>query len=38
MRIALENGQAWRDIARWNNIDNPNQLEVGQVLRVVPAK
>jgi lipoprotein NlpD len=36
MRIALENGQAWRDIARWNNIDNPNVLEVGQVLRVVP--
>jgi lipoprotein NlpD len=36
MRVALENGQAWRDIARWNNIDNPNQLEVGQVLRVVP--
>jgi lipoprotein NlpD len=36
MRVALENGQAWRDIARWNNIDNPNQLEVGQVLRVLP--
>jgi lipoprotein NlpD len=36
MRVALENGQAWRDIARWNNIDNPNQLEVGQVLRVMP--
>lgn len=36
MRVALDNGQAWRDIARWNNIDNPNQLEVGQVLRVLP--
>ncbi len=36
MRVALENGQAWRDVARWNNIDNPNQLEVGQVLRVLP--
>jgi lipoprotein NlpD len=36
MRVALENGQSWRDIARWNNIDNPNQLEVGQVLRVLP--
>ncbi len=36
IRVALENGQSWRDIARWNNIDNPNQLEVGQVLRVVP--
>jgi lipoprotein NlpD len=36
MRIALDNGQAWRDIARWNNIDNPNVIEVGQVLRVAP--
>jgi lipoprotein NlpD len=36
MRIGLESGQNWRDIARWNNLDNPNVLEVGQVLRVVP--
>jgi lipoprotein NlpD len=36
MRVGLETGQNWRDIARWNNIDNPNVLEVGQVLRVVP--
>ncbi len=36
LRVALENGQNWRDIARWNNIENPNVLEVGQVLRVVP--
>jgi lipoprotein NlpD len=36
LRVALENGQNWRDIARWNNIDNPNVLEVGQVLRVLP--
>ena len=35
IRIGLESGQNWRDIARWNNIDNPNLLEVGQVLRVV---
>ena len=35
IRIALETGQNWRDIARWNNIDNPNVIEVGQVLRVV---
>jgi lipoprotein NlpD len=34
LRIALEHGQNWRDIARWNNMDNPNVLEVGQVLRV----
>lgn len=36
IRVGLENGQNWRDIARWNNLDNPNALEVGQVLRVVP--
>lgn len=36
IRIGLENGQNWRDVARWNGIDNPNQIEVGQVLRVVP--
>jgi lipoprotein NlpD len=36
IRIALESGQNWRDIARWNNLDNPNVIEVGQVLRVSP--
>lgn len=36
IRIALDSGQNWRDIARWNNIENPNIIEVGQVLRVVP--
>lgn len=36
IRIALEAGQNWRDIARWNNMDNPNVIEVGQVLRVQP--
>lgn len=36
IRIGLENGQGWRDIARWNNLDNANLIEVGQVLRVVP--
>jgi lipoprotein NlpD len=36
IRIALDAGQNWRDIARWNNIENPNVIEVGQVLRVVP--
>jgi len=35
-RIALENGQNYRDIARWNNIQNADQIEVGQVLRVKP--
>ncbi|WP_442968773.1 peptidoglycan DD-metalloendopeptidase family protein [Ramlibacter sp.] len=36
IRIGLETGQNWRDIVRWNNIDNPNVIEVGQVLRVAP--
>lgn len=36
IRLSLDNGQNWRDVARWNNIDNPNLIEVGQVLRVVP--
>ena len=36
IRIALDAGQNWRDIARWNNLDNPNVIEVGQVLRVSP--
>ena len=36
IRIALDNGQNWRDIARWNGLDNPNVIEVGQVVRVVP--
>ncbi len=36
IRIALENGQNWRDVQRWNGLDNPNLIEVGQVLRVVP--
>lgn len=36
IRVGLENGQNWRDIARWNNLDNPNAIEIGQVLRVVP--
>jgi lipoprotein NlpD len=34
IRIGLETGQNWRDIVRWNNIENPNLIEVGQVLRV----
>jgi lipoprotein NlpD len=33
-RIGLENGQAWKDVARWNELDSPFTIEVGQVLRV----
>ncbi len=35
-RIGLEHGQTARDLARWNNLVNPDVIEVGQVLRVVP--
>jgi lipoprotein NlpD len=35
-RIAAENGQNPRDLIRWNGLENPNVIEVGQVLRVVP--
>ncbi len=36
IRIGMDNGQSWRDIARWNNIENPNLIETGQVLRDTP--
>ncbi|WP_114969444.1 peptidoglycan DD-metalloendopeptidase family protein [Rhodoferax ferrireducens] len=36
IRIGLEQGQAAKDIARWSNLENPNRIEIGQVLRVVP--
>jgi lipoprotein NlpD len=35
-RVALDNGQSWRDLQAWNALSNPNLVEVGQVLRVVP--
>lgn len=34
IRIALDHGQDWRDIAQWNNLEDPNQIRPGQVLRV----
>jgi lipoprotein NlpD len=34
--VALDNGQSPRDIATWNNLANPNDIKVGQVLRVLP--
>ena len=34
--IGLENGASHKDIARWNNLENPNKIEIGQVLRVAP--
>ncbi len=35
-KIAREHRQSVQSIVRWNNLSNPNAIEVGQVLRVVP--
>ena len=35
-RIALDNGQNYRDLVTWNNLVNPNDIKVDQVLRVLP--
>ena len=36
IRIGLDAGQNYRDIARWNAIENPNKIEIGDVYRVIP--
>jgi lipoprotein NlpD len=36
IRIGLDHGQGWKEIMRWNKLDNPNLIETGQVLRVAP--
>jgi lipoprotein NlpD len=36
IKIALEHGQSYTDIAAWNNLANPNDIKVDQVLRVLP--
>jgi lipoprotein NlpD len=36
MRIALDHGQPYRDIVAWNNISNPNEIKVDQVIRIAP--
>ncbi|PLZ00334.1 peptidase [Burkholderia sp. WAC0059] len=35
-RIAYQNHQTVQNIARWNNLSNPNSIDVGQVLRIAP--
>ncbi|MDD4887880.1 MAG: peptidoglycan DD-metalloendopeptidase family protein [Thiomonas sp.] len=35
-RIALQYGTTWQTLAQWNNLGDPNVIEVGQVLRVAP--
>jgi lipoprotein NlpD len=36
LRIALDFGQNYRDLIAWNNLTNPNDIKVDQVLRVAP--
>src|SRR5450830_2008244 len=36
LRIALEHGQNYRDRVAWNDLSNPNDIKVDQVLRVLP--
>jgi lipoprotein NlpD len=36
IRIGQETGQNWKDLLKWNNLENANVLEVGQIIRVVP--
>jgi lipoprotein NlpD len=36
LKIALDFGQNYRDIVAWNNLADPDDIKVGQVLRVTP--
>ena len=36
--IALEVGVDHRDLARWNKLDDPTKIKVGQALRIVPSE
>jgi lipoprotein NlpD len=35
LRIALDHGQNYRDLVAWNNLADPDDIKVGQVLKVV---
>jgi lipoprotein NlpD len=35
-RIAQQFGQPWRDLQDWNKLSNPNDIKLGQQLRVLP--
>lgn len=35
-RVALDFGQSYQELVTWNHLANPNDLKVGQVLRVAP--
>jgi lipoprotein NlpD len=34
--IALDNGQDYKEVAEWNKLSDPAQIQIGQLLRVVP--
>ena len=34
--IALDHGADYREVAQWNNLDDPTRIQVGQQLRVAP--
>jgi lipoprotein NlpD len=36
LRIALDHGQNYRDLVTWNNLADPDDIKVGQELRVSP--
>lgn len=36
LRIALDFGQNYRDLVAWNNLADPDDIKVGQVLKVAP--
>jgi len=36
LRIALDHGQNYRDLVAWNNLSDPDDIKVGQVLKVAP--
>jgi len=35
-QISLDFGQSYRDLVAWNNLADPNDIRIGQLLRVVP--
>ena len=35
-RIAQKFGYTWQEVAGWNNMTDPNQLAVGERIRVAP--
>jgi len=34
LRIALDHGQSYKDLVQWNNLANPNQIEVGDLIMI----